>query len=52
MVDEAPGWAEFVSIAPSKLPGMPAPQAWLADLPPASEPLNDTILFERAATAY
>ena len=43
----APGWMEFVSVAPSKLPGMPEPRAWLPALGAPSEPLNETILFER-----
>jgi hypothetical protein len=48
MASGAPGWMDFVSAAPSRLPGMPAPQDWLASLPDAPESMHERILFERS----
>jgi hypothetical protein len=50
MASEAPGWIEFASVAPTKLPGMTPAQEWLPELPDATQPMHERILFERANT--
>jgi hypothetical protein len=45
--EDAPGWATFLNAAPTKLPGMPSPEAWTAELRVSSS--ASLTLFERVA---
>jgi hypothetical protein len=47
MEREAPGWIEFLRSAPSKLPGMPAPDEWLDELLAGPALPYEKTLFER-----
>jgi hypothetical protein len=49
---EAPGWMSFVNAAPTKLPGMPQPDAWLPQLASAAPSADSQILFERSGRAF
>jgi hypothetical protein len=47
ILEGAPGWDMLVNILPSKLPGTPNPENWIAELHDAPAGAPDRTLFER-----